>query len=97
MGGCLFQVFSLFGGLILNVYMFNQWGEDNIHGGWFFLTLIVWLVLSVWSTLYRMTEPDYDFESDRKNTYMLHKKCPYCRMKLPSYFSTRCPHCTSKL
>jgi len=54
------------------------------------------LAFANWAIL-RLTDEDYDIEKGVKNGFRAAKRCPHCMKSLPSYFTTKCPHCTADL
>ena len=97
----LFMYASTLGGLIFNLYLFNQWGTYRIDGEWLVFSLIAWVVLSIWSLVLKYAEesrePGFDANEEGKRIYWMLKKCPECKKKLPSYNTRKCPYCTADL
>ena len=54
------------------------------------------LAFANWALL-RLTDEDYSIEKDLKNAFRIAKKCPNCMKSLPSYLTSKCPHCTADL
>ena len=89
----LTQLFTGFGLLFIGViYIDSDWGL-----GWVLLYWILYIVINTVVVIWRMTDPDYDIKSDVKHSFKIAKKCPNCMKSLPSYFTSKCPHCTADL
>ena len=103
-GKLLLQLFTAFGipiiGIIILVNnMSNNPGYsiDDIGLGGFVFMVIFWIVINIIVAGWRMNEPGYDANADAKNAWRVLKTCPHCMKKLPSYFTSKCPHCTANL
>jgi len=60
--------------------------------------IIFWILAFLASAFWRMTDMSADeIRDDVHHTLKMAKKCRYCLKKLPSYYSTTCPHCTADL
>jgi hypothetical protein len=59
--------------------------------------IAIFFIFGVNVALLRFSDSDYDVERGVKNAFKFAKKCPNCMKKLPSVFTSRCPHCTSNL
>ena len=89
----LIQLFTGFGLLFIGViYIDIDWGWGLIILYW-----ILYIIINIVVLLWRIAEPDYDAKADVKQAFMIAKKCRYCMKKLPSYFTSKCPHCTADL
>ena len=90
----LVQLFTAFGLLFIGLVQghWNDWELGTYVLYWVFYTIINIVVL-----LWRMAEPDYDAKADARQSFRIAKKCRYCMKKLPSYFTSKCPHCTADL
>ena len=62
------------------------------------LYIIFWIVIFIASAIWRMTDMSSDeIRDDVHHAMKMAKKCRYCLKKLPSYHTTKCPHCTADL
>ena len=90
----LVQLFTGFVLLFYGVYCGDAYSWDLGSNAlyWFFYIIINIVVL-----LWRMAEPGYDAKADVEQAFRVAKKCRHCMKKLPSYFTSKCPHCTADL
>ena len=64
----------------------------------YILLLGIWLIAAISATIARSAnDEDYSLADDVKGGFRATKTCPHCFNKLPSYFTTKCPHCTADL
>jgi hypothetical protein len=91
----LVQIFTGFGLLIFGVKHMAEWSETSLW--WVLFYWIGYIIVNIIVAIWRMQDPGYDVKSDMRHAFKIAKKCPYCMKKLPSYFTSKCPHCTADL
>ena len=90
----LVQLFTAF----VLLFMGMKWGSEyDWELGSYALYWFFYIIINIVVLLWRMAEPGYDAKADVKQAFWVAKKCRYCMKKLPSYFTSKCPHCTSDL
>jgi hypothetical protein len=88
------QLFTLFGGL----YGFSIVWDATESLLAFLLYGLVYIAVNIWSAVWRMVDMSADeMKGDFKHAMAMSKRCPSCLKKLPSYFTSKCPHCTADL
>ena len=98
-GKLLLQLFTAFGGAAFGIFLFFNGASsiEDVNWGVFLPYCIFYIVINIIVAGWRMNEPGYDAEADAKNAWRVLKTCPHCMKKLPSYFTSKCPHCTANL
>ena len=105
MRGCLLHLFLWLGwglgGFIFQLYL---WAQDPPNFGMVGETMLIqtlFFLFLVWAIgffiLWIRISNEEGMESDVKGAFRGLKMCPYCRKRLPSILTSKCPHCTADL
>ena len=75
---------------------------ENVDGLLFILCFLFYIIFAiaaiVAAAVWRMVDMSADeMKADFKQAMAMSKRCPRCLKKLPSYFTSKCPHCTADL
>jgi hypothetical protein len=66
--------------------------ESDMDAFLFLIIPIIWIIAGFW-----MFISMGGTKEDVNLGLRINKICPYCMKKLPSYLTTKCPHCTADL
>lgn len=82
----------IFGVPILLSQALDSGIESDLDGFLFFITPFIWIIAGFW-----MFISMGGTKEDVNLGLRINKICPSCMKKLPSYLTTKCPHCTADL
>lgn len=86
------------GGIVYFITDVQHWHEHDYGLLHILLYIIFWFAVFLASALWRMVDMSSDeIRNDVHHAMKMAKKCRYCLKKLPSYSTSKCPHCTADL
>ena len=92
------QTLILFGGIYFLITDVQHWHKYEYGLLYILFYIIFYLIAVIAAGVWRMVDMSSDeIKADVKNAIAMSKRCPRCLKKLPSYFTSKCPHCTADL
>jgi len=82
----------IFGVPFLLSKAFDSGVESDMDAFLFLIIPIIWIIAGFW-----MFISMGGTKEDVNTALRINKICPSCMKKLPSYLTTKCPHCTADL